>query len=366
METNVRGHPLIFKCLTGSRAYGTNLPESDFDYKGVYIQANTDILGGYKYVQQIDVGKDETYWELERFIKLAATANPTVLEIMFTDNNIICEDPIWQMIKNNRQMFLTKNCLRSFGGYVQSQIVKATGLQKKVNWKKEDTIRKTPIDFCYYTNNSQESIPLSSYLSSTNLEQEFCGLSKLPHFADTYCLFYDWSAHYGKQFNKPIEPIGYRGVCFEDSNSIRLSSIPKGQEIIGYVCYNQNEYSKHCADYLSYQEWLENANQSRYIKTVSGSTIDGKNMLHCVRLLTMAKEIVTERRINVYREIDRDYLLAIRKGEVELSKLVEKSRQDLIDLNQLYENSDLPESVDAEILHNLILNVRLNYGRKRK
>lgn len=366
METTIRGHPLIFKCLTGSRAYGTNLPDSDYDYNGVYIQSNYDILGGFKYHQQIEIGKDEVYWELERFVNLAMTANPTVLQLLFTDSSIEFEDPVWNILRQNRSLFLTRNCINSFGGYVTSQIIKATGLGKKVNWKKEDTVRKTPLDFCYF-NNGDKPILLSEYLKKEGLLQKFCGLSKLPHFADTYCLYYDYSGHYGETLNNnKFEPIGFRGIVFEQSNDIRLSDIPKDQLLIGLINYNRNEYSKHCTEYKSYQDWLENCNESRYIKTSSGNTIDGKNMLHCMRLLAMCREIVEEGTINIYREKDKDYLLSIRRGEVDLEKLVVTAKQELIDLRSLYDKSNLPERVDSNILHDIIYEIRTEYAEERR
>lgn len=35
----------IFKAIVGSQAYGTNIPTSDTDYKGVYMQSEDDLLG---------------------------------------------------------------------------------------------------------------------------------------------------------------------------------------------------------------------------------------------------------------------------------------------------------------------------------
>lgn len=136
---------LIFKCLSGSRAYGTNIESSDYDYKGVYVQPDNDILG-FKYKNQIDVSKDITYYEIRRFIQLLQTANPTVLEMLYTKADY--EHPVWKILYSQREKFLTKKCIQSFGGYAVAQLKKAQGLNKKMNWEKEKTIRKTPVDFC--------------------------------------------------------------------------------------------------------------------------------------------------------------------------------------------------------------------------
>ena len=71
---------IIFECITGSNAYGTNLPTSDIDIKGVFIQPLEDILG-FGYVEQVNDEKcDVTYYELRRFLELISTANPNLLE----------------------------------------------------------------------------------------------------------------------------------------------------------------------------------------------------------------------------------------------------------------------------------------------
>ena len=125
----------IFECIVGSHAYGTNTATSDIDIKGVYIQPNTDILGT-KYVEQVCEDKDTTYYEVRRFLELAGTANPTILEMMFIDPKFIKIGlPQFRLILENRKLFLTKHCLNSFGGFAVQQIKKARGLNKKMNWE---------------------------------------------------------------------------------------------------------------------------------------------------------------------------------------------------------------------------------------
>ena len=92
---------------------------------------------------------------------------------------------------------------------------------------------------------------------------------------------------------------GYKGLVktgegqnVAESNALRLSSIPKGETPICNIVYNKDGYSEHCKDYKSYEEWLENRNEARWVDVKShGQKIDGKNMMHCKRLISMAKEI---------------------------------------------------------------------------
>lgn len=121
----------IFKAIVGSQAYGTNIPTSDTDYKGVYMQSEDDLLGfGYK--EQYEVGKDESHYEVRRFLQLLSTGNPTVLELLWSPKDcILVNTPQFMLIQGHRDQFLTKKCKMSFGGYAIEQIKKARGLNKK-------------------------------------------------------------------------------------------------------------------------------------------------------------------------------------------------------------------------------------------
>ena len=64
---------------------------------------------------------------------------------------------------------------------------------------------------------------------------------------------------------------------------------------------------------------MKERNEARWVDVKShGQKIDGKNMMHCRRLMDMAREIGEGKGINVRRE-NADYLISIRKGEVDLN-----------------------------------------------
>ena len=77
-------HKLIFECIVGSQAYGTATENSDIDKKGVYVQSNDEILVS-DYEPQINVTKDECYYEVGRFLELLSAANPTTIEMLFSE-----------------------------------------------------------------------------------------------------------------------------------------------------------------------------------------------------------------------------------------------------------------------------------------
>ena len=59
IHNNIERGDIIFKVLCGSHAHGTNIPESDMDYKGVCLQAPESVLLlGYQ--QQVEINADDT------------------------------------------------------------------------------------------------------------------------------------------------------------------------------------------------------------------------------------------------------------------------------------------------------------------
>lgn len=342
METKFN---IIFKTTVGSQAYGTATPTSDQDFKGVYVQAADDILS-FNYCEQIEVSKDECYYEVRRFLQLLQSANPTVLEMLYMPADcVLQQSKAFDLIVENRHKFLTKKCLQSFGGYAVAQIKKAKGLDKKMNWERQRVVRKTILDFCYvYENGKTRS--LEAFLTANNYCQEQCGLVKLDHFRDCYALYYEETAGF------------YKGISSENGNDVRLSSVPKGKQPLTVLYFNKEGYSTHCKDYLEYSEWLENRNTQRYVD-IKGhqQQIDGKNLLHCRRLLDMALEIAVQKQL-VVRRPNADYLLQIRRGEVDLESIIGQAEKDIEQLEKWFITSDLPEDLDKEWVNELLLQIR--------
>lgn len=73
----------ILKVIVGSQAHGLATPESDTDYRGVFLQPTSEILklgGTVKQTSWIEGKDDDTSWELGHFLFLSTKCNPTILE----------------------------------------------------------------------------------------------------------------------------------------------------------------------------------------------------------------------------------------------------------------------------------------------
>lgn len=344
---------ILFECLSGSYAYGTNKPSSDMDYRGVFILPKDNIYG-FNYIDQVnDETNDIIFYEIGRFLELLETNNPNIIEILnMPPENIVYKHELFDIILNNKSKFITKKCKNTFGGYASTQIKKARGLNKKIV-NPVDKERKSILDFCYIID-GYKSRPLKEFLDNSGYNQAKCGLVNVPHARDVYALFYD------SYSSKEGSGMGYRGIMNEDesSNEVRLSSVPEGEKPVTTIIYNKDGYSKYCKDYKEYWDWVEKRNSDRYETNAShGKNYDSKNMMHCVRLLRMAKEIGLTGQVNVKRHDVADLML-IRNGEKEYDDLIVEAQSIMDSMEKIYVNSNLPEDVDHNFVNNMLIIIR--------
>lgn len=384
----LRENKLIsYEYLRGSHMYGLNIPTSDKDYGGVFVCPKEQLYGlRSNYIEQVsDKKSDIVFYELGRWFELLTTANPTVLESLFAPENCIIQiTPEIDYIRSKRDLFLSKKCFNTFYGYAVSQIQKARGLNKKI--VNPIVERKDILDFCY-TFKDQGSQPIKDFLNSYGLDQRYCGLVNIPNMKDVYAVFYDFAAFFTfsdkerryqdafewlvKRNSKVLENVekriankefyGYSGIVepeeISKSNSIRLSSIPKGEIPVCYMTYNQDGYTVHCKKYKEYKEWEAKRNPIRYESNL-GHNYDAKNIMHCMRLIRMAKELAQGKGFNIVRTVDRDYLLAIRNHDFEYEDIIEQLEKEKLEMEEAIKHSTLPENINFNEINSLLINIR--------
>jgi hypothetical protein len=129
---------VIYRCIVGSRAYGLSHDESDTDRRGVYLPPAHMHWSIYGVPEQLENPEtEETYWELEKFLKLALKANPNVLEALYTPL-VEHVTPLAEELRAMRSVFLSKLIYQTFNGYAISQFKKLEAdLRNKgaIKWK---------------------------------------------------------------------------------------------------------------------------------------------------------------------------------------------------------------------------------------
>jgi hypothetical protein len=134
-ERHIAEKNKILVVKTGSHMYGTNTPESDEDFVGIFMPSE-EYVYGFKRVDEVDMsvkdknenGKntkdaiDIKYYEFRKFVKLAMENNPNILEILFAPKeNIIFYNDIGAELIRSAWMFPHQGAKQKFLGYAFSQ-----------------------------------------------------------------------------------------------------------------------------------------------------------------------------------------------------------------------------------------------------
>lgn len=343
---NLKSQKLIlFEVISGSKSFGLNTPTSDTDIKGVYYLPKEKFFGLHYIPQISNETNDEVYYEIGRFVELLLKNNPNILEILASpDDCILYKHPLMERLKT--EDFLSKLCKDSFAGYAVTQIKKARGLNKKiVNPMPKE--KKSLLDFCYVLK-GYETIPLLGFLHENNWNQEQIGLVNLPNSKGMFAMF-----------NDENKALSYKGIIQkENSNEVSLSSIPKNEKSIGYLFCNQDGYSKYCKEYSEYWSWIEKRNEDRYnTNQQHGKNYDSKNMMHTIRLLQTAEQILSTGKLNI-RVSNREELLDIKAGNKEYDDLLEMADNLITSIECYYLTSNLSEKPDDEKAIRTLIEIR--------
>jgi predicted nucleotidyltransferase len=128
--------------VMGSHAYGTNTPESDFDFYGFClppVEVTFPHLKGYVpgfsenvpnfenfqglHLEDFDVQFDLTVYSLPRYFSLCMKGNPNMVDSLFTaDECVVKQDNVGKMVRDNKNLFLSQRCWHSFKGMAYSHV----------------------------------------------------------------------------------------------------------------------------------------------------------------------------------------------------------------------------------------------------
>lgn len=402
---------IIMECISGSHLYGTNIPESDTDIRGIFMVQNKDCLSLIKPSQEVsENNEDIKYFEMRKFFELALSANPNILELLFIPKDFLrITSPIYEKIVTNRDLFVTKKAFYSFSGYAYSQLKRSTGKNKKFHGKDKyfddkaiEKLRKLLLGGQISAEwvEARYCKPLLQYLLKNEdapttekidwkemdiyLKDEDIVKIRPPRKKD-FCYVIPKNNIGYSQFpgrNVPLSEIGIDLDCYNCSSvehigylyrlyhygdqakgvfkngQVVCESIPIEDEVdkfFGLLTFNINEYEQARKDYHSYFEWMANRNDARWKDQESGETdYDSKNLMHVVRLLLSGENILKngEPIVRCHGEMQK-FLLDIRHGKYEYEYLLKFAEDKMKELEALYETSTVQHSANTKKIYAL-------------
>lgn len=154
----------IFRCQVGSGLHGVTTGDDDRDEMGLCIPPPEYVLGLRKFDQFIyrtqpegvRSGKgdlDLVIYSLQKWVKLAANGNPTVLMLLHVpESEIVVSSNQYHDLRSNRDMFLSKHVAGRFIGYMNSQRAQLVGEKSKKHTNRPELIDKYGFDtkFAYH------------------------------------------------------------------------------------------------------------------------------------------------------------------------------------------------------------------------
>ncbi len=128
--------------IGGSRAYGLNDKESDYDLRGFALLTDKDYYLMKDFEQVENKTTDSVVYSFIKFVKLLRAANPNILEVF--DAPVLKGGHVWTYIKDNQDIFLSKRAIKTFQGYALQQ---QRRLENLMNSDPEYSIYEAPHAF---------------------------------------------------------------------------------------------------------------------------------------------------------------------------------------------------------------------------
>ena len=289
--------------LGGSHAYGTNVPGSDLDIRGIAMHSKEDILLGRGFEQFVNEQTDTVIYSLEKAVGLFADCNPNMIEMLGlkTEHYMYMSD-IGFKIYDNKDMFLSNRCIKTFMGYANQQMY-------RLKQKTLDSI------------NEEE---LNAHIVKTIDNMRFT-------LEDQYDL-------------KGIKFDLVNGEIVLDLN-VENYPVEKLSAVLGVFNKTVQDYNKR-------------SKRNDYAMTHNKIA---KHSMHLLRLYMMCEDLLLKGEINTYREKEHDLLMDIRNGRYldETGKPVDE----FFDMVEEYENrmdyaknhSVLPDKPDIKRINKLLI-----------
>lgn len=288
---------LLFETVHGSRAYNLAREGSDTDYKGIVVGPRRWYFGFAPAPEQVELSADHVRFELRKWMRLAAANNPTILEMLWTrPEHHVVHHPAAERLLEARTRFLSRRVAETFGGYALSQLGR---IERHRRWLLEPPQRPpTRAEF---------GLPERTVL--------------------------------------PKDQLGAAEALLESGRLEEADVTPNFLALLD----RERRYRVARKEWQQYQQWLQSRSPSRAALEAAHG-YDTKHAMHLLRLTRMAVEILERGEVKVWRDDDREELLAVRDGAFRYDALIALAAEARTRIPAARAGSPLPEEPDEGAL----------------
>lgn len=347
----------ILAVLHGSHAYGLNTPESDRDIRGVMVEPIESFVSFYNNFEQIQQHQhdgfevDLTLFGLWKFAKLAADGNPNVIEILFVESTeVLHKTKLGQILIDNRDMFLTKKIYFTFGGYAKSQLSR---LENHRRWMIHPP--KPPMT------REEFGLPSVPVIDPNTIKAINASITKKLDAWNLKDLTDQDFAERVDIINALSEMLVEMQIGADEKWWAAGKVLGLNSDIM-VALNNERSYDNVVKEYKQYLTWQKTRNPKRYATEVQCGC-DTKHASHLLRLYYQAIDALNGKGLILKQEQSvRQFLLDIKQGKfgTETYDIVIQYKGHLENaIKKAFDNSTLPERVDAPKLDEIIRDIYL-------
>ena len=253
------GDNIILLALGGSHAYGTNVPTSDLDIRGVAIEKPEELIGYQNFEQVINEKIDTTIYAFNKMIHLLVQNNPNIVEIIgLNPDQYLYVSKLGRELLDHKDLFISQRCFYTFGGYAHANLKRLQNALARDNYPEKEK-------------NKHISISLQNALTTFN-----------------------------NQHKSEINP-AFAYVSDDGKLRFKLDIDLESSEFEDFYAMVSNTTR-------NYKELL-NRNRKKDDQHLN------KHAMHLVRLYLMCLEMLETGKVHTYRDKDHDLLMDIRNGK---------------------------------------------------
>lgn len=319
---------ILIKAKAGSHLFGTNTPNSDLDYKGVYLPTAKEILlGSYKESIQETTGNDKNknskddidveLYSLKKFLKMISKGDTAALELLFTPKEMIVEKhPFWDEIVAKRDQLISKK-VTAMIGYARQQANKY-GIKGSRMGELNNVIE---------------------ILKKIEKNFDFSN-PKFKHGWDEIV-----------EAVKPFEHVHV--ITLKTSKNMESEDTP-ALDILG------KKFDYHCtfSHVLQILKKIYKNYGQRAREAKKNNGIDWKALSHALRVMFQGQELLDSGYITLpLKPEERDLVMKVKNGEMEYKLVQPIIEQGLNDLENARETSDLRDEISKELLDNILIDL---------
>ena len=364
MPFPLRAHTHLL-VVAGSRAFGVHHADSDVDVKGVAVPPASWMHGCMREFEQAtdpeviagfvgDLRDDEraavartklegTVFDLRKFLRLAAEANPNLLEVLFCrDEEVRLLTEVGRRLRAARGLFLSARARHTFAGYATAQLKRIETHRRWLLHPPDHEPTRADFELPERTVIPADQLAAAAAAIRVRVDAWDVDLSALaePERLDLQSRIATLIAEL--QINQDDRwRAGARAIGIDENFLLLLD--------------RERRYKAARTQWEQFHHWKANRNVARAAGEARFG-YDIKHGAHLYRLLKMCREILLEGAVHVWRgDRDADTIQAIRRGEWTYERLVGWAKEVEAELGAIHaaRRYVVPETPDREAVEAL-------------